>query len=148
MRHVINLARLRVALDGIRLNLLCRTFLVAIELASVALVAVDDASRIQSLTTKVFCNCGCGEILAECSHVECKARIPLKREIASSVLKGRTNANILGDLEKKYGATILVVPSFRGFNRFLWIVPIAGGLIALTVVVWRRWSIASGPRSR
>jgi cytochrome c-type biogenesis protein CcmH/NrfF len=137
-----------VALGGIRMNLLCRTFLATVALASLTLSADDNASRFHSLATKVFCSCGCGEILSECSHLECKTRVPLNQEIASAVRNGRPDDEILGDLEKKYGATILLVPSFRGFNVLLWIVPIAGGLIALAVVVWRRCSFASGAQSR
>jgi cytochrome c-type biogenesis protein CcmH/NrfF len=127
------------------MKLLCLAFLAATALAS---LTFDDGSRLHLLTTKVFCNCGCGEILSECSHPECKRRVPLNHEIASAVRNGKTDAEILGDLEKKYGATILLVPSFGGFNVLLWIVPIAGGLIALGVVVWRRCSFASGARSR
>jgi cytochrome c-type biogenesis protein CcmH/NrfF len=105
--------------------------------------AVDDASRLHSLTTKVFCNCGCREILSECSHPECITKVPMKQEIASAVQSGRTDDEILVNLEKKYGAAILVVPSFQGFNVLLWIVPLAAGLIALVILVWRRWSVAS-----
>jgi cytochrome c-type biogenesis protein CcmH/NrfF len=94
--------------------------------------------------TRLHCNCGCGEILSGCSHPECRRRVPLNHEIALAVRNGKTDAEVLGDLEKKYGPTILRLPSFRGFNVLLWIVPIAGGLIALGVVVWRRCSFASG----
>lgn len=130
------------------MNLLCRNFLAAIALASLTFAADDNASRLHLLTTKVFCNCGCGEILSECSHPECKTRVPLNHEIASAVRNGRTDDEILGDLEKKYGATILLVPDFRGFNIFLWIVPVAASLVALTIFVWRRWSVESEGGSR
>ena len=142
MPHMISLARL----ISSRQKLLCRTFLAATALASVASAVGNDAPRLHSLTTKVFCNCGCGDILAECSHMECNTRIPLKEEIASSILKGMTDDEILDALEKKYGTNILAVPSFRGFNILLWIVPIAGGITALAVIVWRRCSISSGAR--
>ena len=108
-------------------------------LTSVMVGTGDDASRVKALTGKVFCNCGCGEILSECSHTDCKAKATLRKEVASALLSGRMDDQILVDLEKKYGAGILVVPSFRGFNRLLWIVPIAFGVIAAVIVVWRRW---------
>ena len=142
MRHMIRLA----CLITNRRKLLFRTFLVTTALVSVVLAAGDNTPRLHSLTTKVFCNCGCGDILAECSHIECKTRIPLKQEIASSIFTGRTDDEILGALEKKYGPTILAVPTFRGFNTFLWIVPIGGGIAAIAVIVWRRWSVSSGAR--
>jgi cytochrome c-type biogenesis protein CcmH/NrfF len=129
-------------------NLLCRTFLVAITLTPLMLSAGDDASRLHSLTTKVFCNCGCREILSECSHPECTSKVPLKQEIAAAVRSDSTDDEILGNLEKKYGANILLVPNFRGFNVLLWIVPLAAVLIALAIFVWRRWSHASEAHDR
>jgi len=148
MGHIISLARLPVALRDSSRKLLCRTLLVAMALASVTSAVGNDAPRLHSLTTKVSCNCGCGDILAECSHPECKRRGPLKQEITLAVRNGKRDDEILGVLENKYGATILVVPRFRGFNILLWIVPIAGGVVALTIFVWRRWSVESEGRSR
>ena len=122
-----------------------RSFLIVMLLASMALAFDGDSVREQSLTKRVFCNCGCREVLAECSHAECNAREPLKREIASAMLQGKSDDRILGDLGAKYGAAILVVPAFRGFDALLWVVPVAVALIALLVFVWRRWSVAEGP---
>ena len=122
-----------------------RSFLIVMLLASMALAFDGDSVREQSLTKRVFCNCGCREVLAECSHAECNAREPLKREIASAILQGKSDDRILGDLGAKYGAAILVVPAFRGFDALLWVVPVAVALIALLVFVWRRWSVAEGP---
>ena len=119
------------------------TLLSVVMLASLALALDGDSARMQSLTTKVFCNCGCGEVLAQCSHLECKTRVPLKQEIASAVLQGKSDERILDDLGTKYGATILVIPAFRGFDALLWIVPIAAALIAVVGLVWRHWSVAS-----
>jgi len=112
--------------------------LIAIALTS---VAGNDADRVHSLTTKVLCNCGCGEVLSECSHSECKAKGPMKQKVASWVQSGKTDDDILGELEKEYGATILVVPSFRGFNILLWAVPVGAGLVALAIFVWRRRAV-------
>jgi cytochrome c-type biogenesis protein CcmH/NrfF len=103
----------------------------------------DDASRTNSLATRVFCSCGCREVLAECSHPECTTKGSMKRELAFAVQSGRPDDEILGNLEKKYGADILLVPGFHGFNVFLWIVPLAAALIAVIVFIWRRRSGAS-----
>ncbi len=120
------------------MNLLCRVFL-AVALTSLSLSAGDNASRITSLTKKVFCNCGCGAVLSECAHPDCKTRVPLKEEIAAAVRAGGRDDEILGNLEKKYGASILLVPSFQGFNVLLWIVPLALGFLAVAVFAWRYW---------
>jgi len=124
------------------------SFLAVIALTSLMVAAGNDASRVKSLTGKVLCNCGCDEILSECSHTDCKAKASLKQEIASAVQSGRMDDLILSDMEKKYGTSILVVPSFRGFNRLLWVVPIAFGVIAGAIVVWRRWLGAAEAQRR
>ncbi len=123
-----------------------RGFLIVLVLASIALALDGDPVRQQSLAKQVFGNCGCREVLAECSHAECNARTPLKREIASAILEGKSDDRILNDLGMKYGSTILVVPGFRGFNTLLWIVPIAAALIAGIALVWRQWSGSENSR--
>ncbi len=115
-----------------------RIFLIVTALASIGAMAGDDAARVQTLATKVFCNCGCSEILAECSHPDCKTRVPLKQKISSLVQSGNTDDEVLGEMEKDYGATILVVPSFRGFNILLWAVPVGAGVVAIAIFLWRR----------
>src|SRR5262249_37766821 len=116
MRHRLSFARWPAVSNNSRHRLLCRTLLAAIALASAATAAGDDAPRLHSLTTKVFCSCGCGEVLSECAHPECKTRAPMSEEIAFAVRNGKTDDEILGELENHYGASILVVPRFRGFN--------------------------------
>jgi hypothetical protein len=88
-----------------------RSFLTVVVLASIALALDGDSVREQSLTKRVFCNCGCREVLAKCSHVECQARAPLKREISSAILQGKSDDRILSDLGMKRGT--LVIPAFR-----------------------------------
>jgi len=39
-------------------------------LASAHLIADADAGRVHSLAQKVKCDCGCGDVLAECAHAE------------------------------------------------------------------------------
>lgn len=125
--------------------MLFRVILVAMFLASIAATAGDDVARVHSLTMKVFCNCGCGEVLSECSHPDCKTRAPLKQKISSLAQSGKTDDEILGEMEKEYGSTILVVPSFRGFNVLLWAVPIGAGIVAVVIFIWKRRTGESQP---
>ncbi len=115
-----------------------RILLIATAFASIAAMSGDDAARVHTLATKVFCNCGCSEILAECSHSDCKTRVPLKQKISSLVQSGKTDDEVLGEMEKDYGAMILVVPSFRGFNILLWAVPVGAAVVAIAIFLWRR----------
>ncbi len=111
-------------------------------LMSLALASDADTARVSGLTKRVFCNCGCNEVLAECSHIECQNRVPLKREIAAAVRMGESDDLILEGMRAKYGSAILVVPGFQGFNALLWIVPVGGALITVAVFGWVGWSRA------
>ena len=111
--------------------------MMVIVLVPLALALDTDAPRVRSLAAKMLCNCGCGDVLSECSHAECKARGPLKQEIAAAIQQGKTDDQILESLGARYGATILRTPPFRGFDMLLWIVPIGGAVLALAGFAWR-----------
>jgi len=113
-----------------------RTLLAVVTLTSLVFSAGDDPSRARSLATKVFCSCGCREVLSTMKG-------SMKQEIASAVHSGKTDDDILANLGRKYGAGIFLVPAFHGFNVFLWIVPLAAALISVAIFVWRRRSGAS-----
>jgi len=111
---------------------------------------VDSKSaREKSVSSKIFCNCGCGDILAECSHVQCQRRSALKQEIAAAIHDGKTDNEILNGMTARYGSTILVVPAFRGFNMLLWLVPVgsAGLMIIAALVIWKRRLASKGGSS-
>jgi cytochrome c-type biogenesis protein CcmH/NrfF len=119
-----------------------RTWLSLLALALTTLLSASDVDpgRVRAVATKMFCNCGCSEILNECSHRECDRKDALKKEIAAAVLEGKSDDAILDAMGAKYGATILTVPSFQGFNMLLWIVPVGAAAIAVIAMIWRRWS--------
>ena len=112
----------------------------ALMLVGVGSTVIDDSARAKTIALKVHCDCGCGDILAECSHVQCPRRSALKQEIAKAVHNGISDDQILNELATRYGSTILAVPTFRGFNSLLWLVPVAifGLAIAVSVVTWIR----------
>jgi cytochrome c-type biogenesis protein CcmH/NrfF len=116
-------------------------------LATLAFAADRDPSRQKTLWTKVHCDCGCGDVLAECSHVECKRKSALKQEIGAAILDDKSDDAILDAMAAKYGSTILVVPAFRGFNMLLWIVPVGVVVLGLggLILSWRRSRPANPP---
>jgi cytochrome c-type biogenesis protein CcmH/NrfF len=111
--------------------------MMVVVLVPIALAFDSDAPRLRSLAAKMRCNCGCGDVLAECSHPECKTREPLKQEIARALQQGKSDEQVLEAMGARHGATILLVPPFRGFDMLLWIVPIAGAVLAVGVFTWR-----------
>lgn len=104
-------------------------------LASIRLLGASEADRVQSLAQKVKCDCGCGEVLGECSHRECTRRPKLKQEITDAVLYGRSDDQILQQFAAAYGTAVLVTPRFQGFDMMLWGVPIAAAILVLAIVL-------------
>lgn len=120
--------------------------LIAIAVCSVA--ADDNSKRVESIATKIYCNCGCSEMLSECAHVQCKRKVVLKQEIADAMLKGDSDSVVLERLGAKYGATILAIPPFRGFNVLLWLWPFAIVAITLAFILerWKKSKTSQGQR--
>ena len=120
-------------LRSIRLGLITIAMLV-----SVALAFDEDSHRVESLAAKLRCDCGCGDVLAECSHTKCESRGKLKLELADAVREGQTDEQILAGMSTRHGAAILLTPAFKGSNTLLWIVPIALGFLGLAFVLFGR----------
>jgi cytochrome c-type biogenesis protein CcmH len=109
-------------------------------LASGRLLAHTDADRVHSLAQKLKCDCGCGEVLGECSHRECTRRPKLKQEITDAVLYGRSDDQILQQMATAHGTAVLVTPGFEGFDMLLWGVPVLAGIfvVAIFLVKFRK----------
>lgn len=104
-------------------------------LASGRLLAHTDADRVHSLAQKLRCDCGCGEVLGECSHRECTRRPKLKQEITDAVLYGRSDDQILQQMAAAHGPAVLVTPGFQGFDMLLWGVPVIAGILVIAIVL-------------
>jgi cytochrome c-type biogenesis protein CcmH len=67
--------------------------------------------------------------------------LAVRRQIERQVAQGRTTAQIEQSLVSQYGQTILLEPPDSGGFAVIWIVPIAGAVVALGVIgvlFWRR----------
>jgi cytochrome c-type biogenesis protein CcmH len=62
--------------------------------------------------------------------------------IRQRIAAGDTKSEIKDKLVAQFGESVLAAPPARGFNLLAWLVPIAGGLIAVVAVavLARRWS--------
>ena len=107
-------------------------------LVSMVFAFDGDSQRVESLAERLRCNCGCGDILAECSHTKCEAKASLKHELADAIQQGQTDEQIVELMGTRHGATILLMPAFRGFNTLLWIVPIGFFLFGFAFVLFGR----------
>jgi len=74
------------------------------------------------------------------------------KEIDLRVSRGESDDLILQDFVQEYGPTVLISPPAKGFNWFVWVMPVVLPILALLLIWevvrrWRRAAIApaSGP---
>lgn len=97
--------------------------------------------RVAALTERVACPTCQGESVAES---RAPAAEQIRTRIEELVDEGElSDSEILQDLELAYGSRTLLVPKATGFDALVWVIPIAGLVIALaalgaTFVRWRR----------
>jgi cytochrome c-type biogenesis protein CcmH/NrfF len=110
-------------------------------------VAASDASaRMEYLSHRLMCQCGCAQLLGECDHYGCPDRDAELSELTAGVAAGKSNQQIFDEFAEKYGAVVLAAPTAHGFDLVAWIAPFAVFAAALlgTVLLVRRWSGVAG----
>jgi cytochrome c-type biogenesis protein CcmH/NrfF len=110
------------------------TLLLFIALACFA--TEGESPRVRALSSKMHCSCGCGEVLGECSHKQCERKPAMKKTLEAAIAQGKPDNQVLDQMAAVYGSQILLTPAFHGFNTLLWIVPIAGGVIAVGWIIF------------
>lgn len=60
----------------------------------------------------------------------------IRRQIASMLDRGMSNAQILATMETDYGQAVLANPPRRGFGALAWGLPVVGVVVALALGVW------------
>ncbi len=109
-------------------------------------LGVSSPAQTPSLTTKlhrevvsrisgnIMCTCSCPHILKQCGD-ECGMAPQQISKIEQLVATGQTEEQVYAIYEKEFGVGIHAVPKAEGFNLLAWIVPFAGLLFGLSVVV-------------
>ncbi len=101
-----------------------------------ALGATDQSARYNNLSHRLMCNCGCNELLGECSHVGCQSSATEGRQLAEYMSGGKSDQEILAAFSDEYGPTILAAPTAKGFNLIVWIAPFALLPIGAVGIIW------------
>jgi len=112
-----------------------------------SLGANDDNSRLNNLSHRMMCQCGCAQLLGECDHLGCPSREPEMAELRAAISAGQTDQQIYDQFTGKYGAVVLAAPTMHGFNLVAWIAPfavLAAGFLGTFLLV-RRWSVGRTP---
>ena len=96
---------------------------------------------VESLGDQVMCLCGCVATMNHCPHIDCSTREEMKAVIQKEIAAGKDETAILQDLAIRYGVQVLAAPPAKGFDLTVWILPGAGLLagLALVMVIVRRW---------
>ena len=95
----------------------------------------------QAIEGSVTCQCGCNMTVAGCNHEGCGSKAEMEAMAEKEVASGKDSAAILQDFVLKYGTKVLATPPPSGFNLTVWILPICGGIVGLSLVfaLLRRW---------
>jgi cytochrome c-type biogenesis protein CcmH len=119
-------------------------------LAVVMLGAVDGGARFNRLGHNMICECGCGQILLECNHVNCPVSAPMITELHAQLAGGGSDKSIMSWFAAKYGATVLAAPLRGGFDDVAWIMPYAVFILSIIgtgilIYFWKRRSLLNAP---
>ena len=95
----------------------------------------------KAIEGSVTCQCSCNMTVAGCNHEGCSSKAEMEAMSEKEVASGKDTAAILQDFVLRYGTKVLATPPPRGFNLTVWILPIGGGIIGLSLVfaMLRRW---------
>lgn len=102
--------------------------------------------RIESISQRVACPTCQGESIAASRATAAEA---IRAEIARQVATGqRTDDEIIGYIESRFGASVLLLPRSTGFDSLVWILPVAvlvlsAVALASALARWRRATLAS-----
>lgn len=115
--------------------------LIVAALAATAGRARDAKPTVKSVGESLMCQCGCPETVTLCNHTSCASRSEMQEKIEKEIAAGKGETVILQDFVLTYGVKVLATPPARGFNLTVWVLPIAGFLAGLAVVMLfvRRW---------
>lgn len=97
----------------------------------------------QQIEGGTICQCSCQQTVSGCNHEGCGSKAEMQAMAEKEAASGKDSAAILQDFVLKYGTKVLATPAPTGFNLTVWILPILGGIVGLSVVLimvgrWRQ----------
>ena len=124
-------------------KILRRVLLVGL-LAVVACTQQQD--RYEHLGHELICICGCNQLLASCTMINCPASKPMQAELRTFIAEAKSDNDVLTAFVDKYGKHVLAAPPKTDlFNLSAWVLPfavLAGGIL-LTFRLLKSWKTAT-----
>lgn len=117
--------------------------LLAGTLIGARVLVAQQESRAKSLSMRMMCVCGCKQILGVCNHVGCTYSHDMLKELDARVGRSESDDLIVQDFVQEYGSAVILLPAAKGFNLWIWIMPIVvvvGGVVFIrrVLVRWRK----------
>jgi cytochrome c-type biogenesis protein CcmH/NrfF len=111
--------------------------------------AGDSSARMDNLSHRLMCQCGCAQLLGECDHYGCPDRDAELGQLSAGIASGESDQEIFNGFVARYGAVVLAAPTKHGFDLVAWVAPFAVFAAALlgTILLVRRWSGVAGVRA-
>ena len=97
--------------------------------------------RVDSITQRVACPICDGESVFESQN---SASRSIRTEVTGLVRANElSDDEIIGFLETRYGADILLVPKASGFDALVWVLPTLGAALGIVglAIAFRRWRL-------
>jgi cytochrome c-type biogenesis protein CcmH len=125
--------------------------LIAVVALSVGVARSGGAStpeqRIDAIAKTLKCPPCEGESVYESRN---SVALNIKNEIAREIRAGRTDGEIRAGVAERFGESVLLVPSARGIDSLVWILPVVVAIVAVAALAaafvrWRRESAGAGP---
>ncbi|MFC1976981.1 cytochrome c-type biogenesis protein CcmH [Chloroflexota bacterium] len=119
-----------------------KTLVIAIALVLFSASPVmADSPAVGDISKQLICQCGCGMVLADCSHAECASREAMTALIERKLAEGQSAEEIIQFFVARDGEQVLSSPPKRGFNLVAWVLPFAailGGGVVIYIAL-KKW---------
>lgn len=148
------MARIDGAMNSLRKILLGAA---AFAYAATPAAMAQQTARAKEIGKRVNCMCaGCGDSAALCNHPGASFSGPCDvaknelKEIDERVTRGDSDDLILQSFIQEYGTQVVIVPEAKGFNRWVWLMPILFVIVGFFIVravlqSWRRRAALAHP---
>ncbi|MGC1684625.1 MAG: cytochrome c-type biogenesis protein CcmH [Candidatus Acidiferrales bacterium] len=105
-----------------------------LSLLVVPLALAQQSDRAKALSMRMMCVCSCNQVLGVCNHVGCTYSHDMLKEIDTRVARSESDDLIVQNFVQEYGAAVLLLPAAKGFNVWMWLMPIIAVMSGIVVV--------------
>lgn len=122
--------------------------LAIVAIASLPLLAQQQADRAKQIGGKFLCMCGCSQILTQCNHVGCTMSASMLKELGGMVKNGDSEDKITQTFVQEFGTTVFAEPPAHGFSLVAWLMPvfyfaIGAVIVGFVIAKWRKQAPAA-----